>query len=459
MASAQVFRRYHIGIEHAADARPLPPRFRVRVRRRRLAGLVLKELLQFRFALGVALSRPCVYGVFSRPVGGLAPREDLCVGCLRCTVEHPEVVQIVRNPKRDLLGGSSVPPEVVETILYEARTGRVPVRGAGYRGRFGGEGWDGMWLDMSEIVRPTRDGIHGREFISTAVDIGVKPPRVLLDGDGPDLRLVVAQVPFVFDAPPAGRRSDRALAALVEAARQLETLAVVPVADVVRLGLGGPHVVPQVDADGWRWLGRLPEPALLLLDGWDPGQTDELRRLFPASVLCPRVPADADVVALFNEGARVIHLTADLRGRAGGGFIRDLVRTAHERLVEAGVREHVTLIGSGGILLAEHVAKGIACGLDAVALDSALWVALQGRFAGDDGRAGVRVDFPPFAPEWGVRRLKNLAASWRDQLLEVLGAMGIRDVRRLRGEVGRCMFQAELEGEAFRGILGYEAGA
>jgi hypothetical protein len=36
--------------------------------------------------------------------------------------------------------------------------------------------------------------------------------------------------------------------------------------------------------------------------------------------------------------------------------------------------------------------------------------------------------------------------------------MGIRDVRLLRGEVGRCMFQAELEGEAFRGILGYGLG-
>ncbi len=31
-----------------------------------------------------------------------------------------------------------------------------------------------MWTDMSEIVRPTRDGIHGREYISTSVDIGRK---------------------------------------------------------------------------------------------------------------------------------------------------------------------------------------------------------------------------------------------------------------------------------------------
>jgi len=31
-----------------------------------------------------------------------------------------------------------------------------------------------MWTDMSEIVRPTRDGIHGREYISTLVDLGRK---------------------------------------------------------------------------------------------------------------------------------------------------------------------------------------------------------------------------------------------------------------------------------------------
>ena len=49
----------------------------------------------------------------------------------------------------------------------------------------------------------------------------------------------------------------------------------------------------------------------------------------------------------------------------------------------------------------------------------------------------------------GEQRLKNLAASWQDQLLEILGAMGLREVRRLRGETGRCMFQKELEREVF----------
>ena len=58
--------------------------------------------------------------------------------------------------------------------------------------------------------------------------------------------------------------------------------------------------------------------------------------------------------------------------------------------------------------------------------------------------------------EWGVQRLKNLLAAWRDQLLEIMGAMGLREVRRLRGELGRAMFQRDLEREAFEGIDGYE---
>ena len=46
---------------------------------------------------------------------------------------------------------------------YQAETGRIPISGAGYGGKFAGPGFEGIWLDMSEIVRPTRDGIHGRE--------------------------------------------------------------------------------------------------------------------------------------------------------------------------------------------------------------------------------------------------------------------------------------------------------
>ena len=37
---------------------------------------------------------------------------------------------------------------------------------------------------MSEIVRPTRDGIHGREYINTSVDIGRKVMLLEFDDRG-----------------------------------------------------------------------------------------------------------------------------------------------------------------------------------------------------------------------------------------------------------------------------------
>src|SRR5437660_12052324 len=117
------YHRYHIETQTTPDIVPLPSKFRVKVKKHKLISMVLKEIFETRGDLPVALSRPCVYGVFSRPVGGLAPREELCVGCLRCTVQYPNMVQIIPNPQRQRLGDSSVRPEYVDTLLYEARTG------------------------------------------------------------------------------------------------------------------------------------------------------------------------------------------------------------------------------------------------------------------------------------------------------------------------------------------------
>jgi len=455
------YHRYHIETSPAPDHVSHPSRFRVHVRRPRLLGLVLRELIQFRGNLSVALSRPCVYGVFGSPVGGLAPREQHCVGCLRCTVQYPDIVQVEPNPDRRGIGDSYLTPDQVDTILYEARTGRVPVRGAGYRGPFGGEGWDGLWTDMSEIVRPTRDGIHGREFISTLVDLGEKPSRLAFDGNGgpvgPEPRVVSISVPFLLDLPPRSVRSDGLLRALTEAARRIDALAIVP-ASYAERGLAGPHVVPLVGlADRGRPLRLDGSPRLLMLDGWDAGRFEDLRRSFPGSLVGVRVPADADVLGLVRGGARILHLTADYHARVGDRFFGERILEVHRALVEAGLREEVTLIGSGGIAAAEHVPKAMVCGLDAVGLDTAVCVALQARFHGEcRERETARIALHGMDGGWAVQRVVNLAGSWRDQLLEVMGAMGLREARRLRGETGRCMFQRDVEREAFAGIHGYD---
>lgn len=455
------YARYRIDGIPAPDLFPGPSRFRVEVRKLALARLLLRELLEHRGNLGVVLSRPCVYGVFSGPLGGFAPRDPLCVGCLRCTVEYPDVVQIRPNPERQLLGDSFLVPDDVDAILYEARTGRVPVRGAGYRGRFGGEGWDGIWTDMSEIVRPTRDGIHGRETIATDVDIGEFPPYLRFDAaaepQGRVPRFLTVQVPFLFDLPPRSAESPSLCRVLAAAARRLDTLAVVPAAWTTDPALRGPHVVPILSPHDWRGMDAVTwRPRMVMLDGWDRARFGELVRRLPASLIAVRVPAQANVLELVRDGARVLHLVADYHGRAGDRFTGDAIRSAHGQLVEEGVREEVTLLGSGGIARAEHLAKAIACGLDAGALDVAVCVALQGRLEGEcRDRGSCRVELERLDPRWATQRLVNLAASWRDQLLEVLGAMGLREVRRLRGELGRVLFQADLEREAFAGIRGY----
>lgn len=456
------YERYVIPTESAPNIAPHPNRFRVDVKRHMLASHLLKELIHRKADMPVVTSRPCVYGVYSGPIGGFAARPVHCVGCLRCTIEHPEVTQILPNPDRLQLGDTYSTPDVVDTLVYEAATGHVPVRGAGYRGTFGGYGWDDMWTDMSEIVRPTRDGIHGREFISTTVDIGEKPPHLILDPSGEVVgespRVISLQIPVLFDVLPHSVESHGLYGLIAQAARTLQTLAVVPTRWILRGELRGREVVPLVRPDEVEEVCvSLPPPAILELDGWDRDAYTELAQRFPETLVCVRMPFTEDVLPVVESGSRILHLTADYHGQTGDGFVLDAIREVHDAMVSEGMREQVTLIGSGGIIAAEHVAKAIVCGLDAVALDTPLLVALQARFRGECvSRESAPIRLPRFGQDWGVQRLLNLMGSWRDQLLEVLGAMGLREVRRLRGEVGRAMFREDVEREAFSGIQGYE---
>ncbi|MFO3795984.1 MAG: hypothetical protein ACK8QZ_01700, partial [Anaerolineales bacterium] len=118
--------------------------------------------------------------------------------------------------------------EIITQTWYQAETGRIPISGAGYGGKFAGEGFDGLWLDMSEIVRPTRDGIHGREYISTQVDLGARLDRLTFDAQGhliSDLPAWISlPIPVLFDPLPLPLPGRSALRALAEAAQRLDTL-------------------------------------------------------------------------------------------------------------------------------------------------------------------------------------------------------------------------------------------
>jgi hypothetical protein len=462
-----VFHRYHIETVEAPEISTVPTRFLVKVKKAGLAGLILRELIHYRGDWKIVSSRPCMYGVFGGPVGGFSPRPHLCVGCLRCTMQYPEFVQISPNPHRKLLGDAYFVSGYVDAIYYEARSGRIPVKGAGYRGPFGGENWDGMWTDMSEIVRPTRDGIHGREFISTSVDIGAKPAFLAFDSHGqpvdpPDLtRLLTIPLPMLLDAPPDCLLRTPVLGIFERAAAAAQTRMIVPVRSVSESGLRSGNVIPLVKQSEIDSLLALnPSPAIAELDGADESAWRRVSHALPQTTVWVRIETGTpeDFLRMARAGARVFHLAANYHGRSPDGrFVLDVIRQIHAAFLEAGLRDEVTLIGSGGIIAAEHVAKSILCGLDAVALDTPPLVSIQSQFHGECvSREAARFTLAPRLDEkWAAHRLTNLLASWRDQILELMGAMGIREVRRLRGEMGRAMFQKDLEREAFAGIEGY----
>lgn len=456
------YRRYHIETKKALHLIKIPSRFKVKVNRLALAKLLIQEAIEYKGKLPVIMSRPCVYGVFSGPIGGFAPREELCVGCLRCTTQYPEVVKILHNPERNAWGDHFFKKEYVETILYEAETGKIPIKGAGYRGKFGGANWDGMWTDMSEIVRPTRDGIHGREYISTEVDIGKKYSYVTLDEKQKPKQSIekvsTIPCPIILDTPPHFNCQNKNLCqTLIESAKQLQLFTVLPMQVIQQFAFKEQVVIPLISDLDWK---IEYEPLFFEMAGWDEKIYNYLCTHFPNSQPILRVSFETDLTLAFQAGVRLFHLTANYHGEnEKKEFILDLIQKANQLFIQQMCREEVFIIGSGGIIAAEHLPKAILCGLDAVALDTAIMVALQAQFQSScTDYSTSQFKLPHSLPvAWATQRIKNLIGAWRDQLLEVLGAMGMRDVRRMRGELGRAMFQKNLEKEAFKEITNYES--
>jgi hypothetical protein len=162
---------------------------------------------------------------------------------------------------------------------------------------------------------------------------------------------------------------------------------------------------------------------------------------------------------LAGNGVEVINIVFDKHGREIGvaepRHIRDALRETHQLLVKEGIRDEITIISSGGIALPEHMAKAIICGADLITIDIPLILAMDCRLCGECER-GERcpVELENVKEEYAIARIVNLMGAWHSQLLEMLGAMGIREARRLRGEVGRCMFFEDLERAAFGRIFG-----
>jgi ferredoxin len=395
--------------------------------------------------------------------------DNQCMNCLRCVQGCPkELIHKSLNPEYHGMGDAHWSPDIISKLWDQSETGKIPVSGAGYPGPFSGPGFDSMWTDMSEIVRPTRDGIHGREYISTTVDLGGTPAHLEFGENGDLLRdsppVITLPLPIILKVPSFGTIGQKTIQGWAMAARRLETLIALPQA-MVDDGLDefSQVLIPMVSSQAPQ-VDIMPKDVRLVEIPWENNWHHRARRVkqtFPTMPISVRVPMEKNleerVISLLEEGVSIVHLEGDSNARFFDDHARHLndgIRAVHLKLVEKSARDKVTLLASGGIAMAEHVAKSIICGADAVLVDFPILIALECRMC---RRCTEGLPCPAeidrTTPSWVAARVVNLIGAWHNQLLEVMGAMGMRDARRLRGEAGRAMFFQDLDRSTF-GSLG-----
>jgi len=423
------------------------------------------------------VKKACVYDRYRQEAEYIRHLSDVealffdCMGCFSCVQDCTKgLLRLIVNPEYEKLGNSYWKPDIIKTTWLQAETAKIPVSGAGYRGPFSGQGFDSMWTDMSEIVRPTRDGIHGREYISTSVDIGRKLPFLAVNGNKSTAALpplISIPMPLIFDLSSPAHTLPKLDPIIEQTAADTGLIALMdsryrPAGDAHLENIAfylGPDSPPVPDAILKRT--RLVEIA----DSPDvEKRLKAIKKIHPEIVIAVRVElTDAGIgraieLAVLEE-VEVIHIVADANGNEFAApkprFIKDMIRQIHTSLIDKGIRDEITLMAGGGIALPEHLAKAIICGTDLVTINLPLLIALECHLC-DDCEPGTpcpakleKIDF-----NYSVGRMTNLIAAWHDQLIELMGAMGMREVRRLRGEVGRAMFFENLEEETFGRLYG-----
>lgn len=423
------------------------------------------------------VKKDCIYdiykkeGIFTREMEGPLHYLYNCMNCLRCVQNCTRAV-ITRsvNPEFRWLGDKYWKAEMLLSLWSQSETGKIPVSGAGYRGPFSGPGFDSMWTDMSEIVRPTRDGIHGREYISTSVDVGRKHKELAFDNKGnltvTPFPVYELPVPFVLANPHFGDFSPKVYESYARAAHTMGTGYVLdPDLFTKNIEPYRSAIIPSVKGTTIIKHKKFIKGAKFVQLEYDRSYVaniQAIKKIEPAAIVIVKTPLGADshlhAEQMVEKGVEVISFYADFHGNVQVGrseeFIKETFRRIHSYLVDRGVRDTVTLIAGGGIALAEHIAKIIICGADLVELDIPFMIALECRMCMNCTRGlECPAEISNVPPAFGARRILNLASAWRNQVIELLGAMGIREIRRLRGEHGRAMFKEDLERDTFQKLF------
>ncbi len=182
---------------------------------------------------------------------------------------------------------------------------------------------------------------------------------------------------------------------------------------------------------------------------------DWIKTVNPRALVSVKVstPTDVDMVAIgsYYAGANIIHIDG---GYGGTGAAPEIAKKniampieyaipkVHDYLVSEGVRDEITLMGSGGIRTADDIAKAIALGADGCVVATAEAVAVGCTHCGNCERGrgcqvGITTTDPELSqfidPEWGEMRIVNLFNAWSKRLRIILASFGLQSIRELRG--------------------------
>lgn len=460
--------KYHI------STKPIPPR------RPRIGKYGIVDWREDCARCHNCVKKACIYDRHREEAKYIRDLDDVdalffdCMGCLSCVQECTKnLLCLSINPTYQNLGNSYWKPEIIQTTWIQAETAKIPVSGAGYTGDFYGPGFDSMWTDMSEIVRPTRDGIHGREYISTSADIGRKPMYLSFEEMKKSTEmypLIDLPMPTIIDMFPSQYSLPELDEYIIETAHNTELIALIdskkwPIKND-NIDKYMPHIAFYLNPDA----PQIPDEDLKktrMVEIPDSSNIKEeikkLKDIHPKIIVSVRVNLDADgvkrTIELAEEDVEVLHIVADLNGNEIGvdnpRFIKDMIREIHTSLIKSGNRDEVTLIAGGGIALPEHMAKALLCGTDLISIELPILIALECHLCSKcEPGVSCPAKITEIDHEYTIGRMTNILSAWHDQLIELMGAMGMREARRLRGDVGRAMFFEQLEEESFGKLFG-----
>ncbi len=196
---------------------------------------------------------------------------------------------------------------------------------------------------------------------------------------------------------------------------------------------------------------------------------DAVRMINRKASICIKVSPSPDIEFIVAGLARIakdnqMSIEIWLDGPRGGtGAAPDIIKgqmgmhmeyaipICHEKLMDSNLRDYVVFMGSGGIRTWGDIVKGIALGLDGVVLGTSDLIAIgcvRDRNCESGCRSGISTINPKMQllrdVEVNTQQLINFRATLQAQVIRALAALGMNDIRQLRGRYD-CIHWASLE--------------